>query len=91
VPDSCFPISQLSFADDVLIFTRGSNKALKVATGIFTDYEHVSGQLTNTQKSSFIMSSKVPLLVYLLFTGNLVSRERTSHSLILGVLNLKEG
>jgi hypothetical protein len=58
VPRSCFPITHLSFTDDVLNFFKDSKQALQATKKILEDYLCVSSELVNMQKSSFIILEK---------------------------------
>ncbi|GAA0147841.1 reverse transcriptase [Lithospermum erythrorhizon] len=66
---SSVSVPALAFADDVLIFSNGSKAALSKIMHFLDHYQTVSGQLVNTEKSSFIMSSKGPT-----FRGTIVQR-----------------
>ena len=52
---SCPTITHLGYADDVLIFSGANTTSLKLAIKILGDYEVVSGQLINKQKSCFLV------------------------------------
>ncbi|WRX28178.1 Reverse transcriptase domain - like 10 [Theobroma cacao] len=55
------PISNISFADDIVIFTNGSRSALQKILSFLQEYEQVSGQQVNHQKSCFITANGCPL------------------------------
>ncbi|EOY25449.1 Uncharacterized protein TCM_016755 [Theobroma cacao] len=58
----CFmPISHLAFADDIVIFTNGCRPALQKILIFLQEYEAVSGQQVNHQKSCFITSNGCPM------------------------------
>lgn len=59
VPKSCSPISHLSYADDVIIFSSGKKKSLLLIMKTIRNYELCSGQKINVQKSSFITGSSL--------------------------------
>lgn len=52
-------ISHLAYADDLLIFLRGTQRNLRRFHTFLTTYENASGQKVNFHKSSFIPSSSV--------------------------------
>jgi len=52
-------ITHLMFADDILIFSNGSVSTVKVIGKLFKDYQLVSGQMVNYQKSSFVCSKYI--------------------------------
>ncbi|KAI9198847.1 hypothetical protein LWI28_023034 [Acer negundo] len=51
--------THLLYADDVLIFCRGTQKNLKHIMGAFRDYGNISGQLVNWGKSSIYFGSSI--------------------------------
>ncbi|EOY20267.1 Uncharacterized protein TCM_045622 [Theobroma cacao] len=51
------PISHLSFADDIVIFTNGCRSSLQKILNFLQEYEQVSGQQVNHQKSCFITAN----------------------------------
>ncbi|WRX16205.1 Reverse transcriptase domain - like 10 [Theobroma cacao] len=55
------PVSHLAFADDIVIFTNGCSSALQKIMVFLQEYEQVSGQKVNHQKSCFITSDGCPL------------------------------
>ncbi|EOX96783.1 Uncharacterized protein TCM_005954 [Theobroma cacao] len=55
------PISHISFADDIVIFTNGGRSALQNILSFLQEYEQVSGQKVNHQKSCFITANGCPL------------------------------
>ncbi|EOY02236.1 Uncharacterized protein TCM_011923 [Theobroma cacao] len=58
----CFmPISHLAFADDIVIFTNGCRPALQKILVFLQEYEEVSGQQVNHQKSCFITANGCPM------------------------------
>ena len=57
---SAHAISHLLYADDSLIFTEASTEGIKVVQKVLKEYSDLSGQIINTQKSSFIFSPNVP-------------------------------
>lgn len=50
-------INNLSFADDIIIFTSGRSRSLQMMMKVLSTYEGVSGQLINKSKSYFIIPS----------------------------------
>lgn len=56
LPRGATPISRLSFADDLVIFTRATGKSLSVLMDFLGLYESATGQLVNKLKSSFVVS-----------------------------------
>ncbi|EOY06960.1 Uncharacterized protein TCM_021522 [Theobroma cacao] len=48
------PISHLAFADDVIIFANGSKSALQRILAFLQEYEELSGQRINPQKSCVV-------------------------------------
>lgn len=53
------PVSHLLFADDSLFFIKADQSNSQRLLRVFKDYEHVSGQLINLDKSSITFGSKV--------------------------------
>ncbi|EOY14356.1 Uncharacterized protein TCM_033752 [Theobroma cacao] len=53
-------VSHLAFADDVLIFTNGSKSALQRILVFLQEYEEISGQRINAQKSCFVTHTNIP-------------------------------
>ncbi|EOY25454.1 Uncharacterized protein TCM_026877 [Theobroma cacao] len=53
------PVSHLAFADDVLIFTNGSKSALQRILAFLQEYEEISRQRINAQKSCFVTHTNV--------------------------------
>ncbi|KAI9198283.1 hypothetical protein LWI28_012969 [Acer negundo] len=51
--------THLLYADDVLIFCKGTQKNLKHIMGAFRDYGDISGQLVNWGKSSIYFGSSI--------------------------------
>lgn len=58
-PQRCDNISHLAFADDLIIFTNGSQKSLLKLMGFLHAYEHESGHLINASKSCFVTFDKL--------------------------------
>ncbi|XP_060170583.1 uncharacterized protein LOC132601519 [Lycium barbarum] len=52
-------INHLSYADDTIIFTSAEKESLQKAMFVLKQYEEVSGQLINKEKSAFHMFHKV--------------------------------
>lgn len=52
------PISHLLYADDVLIFSNGSNRSITAPMELLHTYERSSGQLINVEKSGFYIWAK---------------------------------
>lgn len=52
-----FHITHLAYADDLLVFLRGTVRTLRGFQSFLTSYETASGQKVNYNKSSFIPSS----------------------------------
>ncbi|KAI9170199.1 hypothetical protein LWI28_024245 [Acer negundo] len=53
--------THLLYANDVLIFCRGTQKNMKHIMGAFRDYSDISGQLVNGGKSSIYFGSYISL------------------------------
>ncbi|KAL2248543.1 UNVERIFIED_CONTAM: putative ribonuclease H protein [Sesamum indicum] len=51
-------ISHLAFADDIIIFSKGTRKDLKTLMEFLRHYELISGQRINKEKSSFTVDKK---------------------------------
>ncbi|CAA0810783.1 Uncharacterized mitochondrial protein AtMg01250, partial [Striga hermonthica] len=51
------PISHLSYADDIIIFTRADDDGLIELMHLLEHYSSVTGQLISVQKSTFTLSS----------------------------------
>ncbi|KAL0373102.1 UNVERIFIED_CONTAM: putative ribonuclease H protein [Sesamum calycinum] len=56
-------VSQLAYAENVLIFMNSKERSLKKIMKIFRGYEEASKQLISIGKSSFIVSPKAPVVV----------------------------
>ncbi|XP_059292598.1 uncharacterized protein LOC132046072 [Lycium ferocissimum] len=52
-------INHLAYADDTIIFASAERNSLKMIMDILRDYEAISGQLINIEKSAFYMYHKV--------------------------------
>ncbi|XP_015084239.1 uncharacterized protein LOC107027648 [Solanum pennellii] len=50
-------VNHLSFADDIILFTSGRCKTLKLLMNTLKEYEKISGQLINGDKSHFMLHS----------------------------------
>lgn len=50
--------NHFSYGDDLIIFTSGKTKSLKIIKTILSNYERGSGQKVNTMKSCFLVSQK---------------------------------
>ena len=50
-------INHLSFADDIIIFTSTENNSLHLIMKTIEEYEGVSGQQVNKEKSFFMVTS----------------------------------
>ena len=50
-------MNHLSFADDIILFTFGRCKTLKILINTLNEYENTSGQLINGYKSHFMLNS----------------------------------
>ncbi|EOY06959.1 Uncharacterized protein TCM_021521 [Theobroma cacao] len=55
--ENCDLSSHLSFADDIVIFTNGCRSSLQKILNFLQEYEQVSGQQVNHQKSCFITAN----------------------------------
>lgn len=51
-------MTHLAYTDDVVIFTSGSKRSLKLVVHQLQNYEKYFGQLINIDKSCFLISSK---------------------------------
>lgn len=51
-------ITHLAYADDVVIFTSGGKRSLKLVIHQLQNYENCSGQSININKSCFLVSTK---------------------------------
>lgn len=49
-------LPQLSFADDIMVFTDGTPASLKGTLEVFDDFVHMSGPCINVSKSSLFVS-----------------------------------
>ncbi|WMV39051.1 hypothetical protein MTR67_032436 [Solanum verrucosum] len=54
-------INHLSYADDTILFCSGQSYSMKKMMKVVRDYEHVSGQMVNLDKSFVYLREKVPL------------------------------
>lgn len=52
------PLSHLLYADDVLVFTNGATRSLRMLMLLLQNYERSSGQLTNLRKSAFYVGKR---------------------------------
>lgn len=52
-PRGCFPVSHLSGADEIILFTLGHSRSFKHLMAFLKNYELSSGQKINFSKSSF--------------------------------------
>nr|XP_009619005.1 uncharacterized protein LOC104111103 [Nicotiana tomentosiformis] len=52
-------INHLAYADDIVIFTNGNNKSVKLIMKQISNYEASSGQKVNTDKSFFLTDPKI--------------------------------
>ncbi|VFQ98543.1 unnamed protein product [Cuscuta campestris] len=52
------PITHLSYADDIIIFSSGNTRSVANLKSFLNEYQLVSGQTINYSKSSFMMGSK---------------------------------
>ncbi|XP_015160977.1 uncharacterized protein [Solanum tuberosum] len=48
-------VNHLSFADDIILFTSGRQKTLKLIMQTLNNYEEISGQLINSDKSHYMV------------------------------------
>ncbi|KAK6780090.1 hypothetical protein RDI58_022274 [Solanum bulbocastanum] len=48
-------VNYLSFVDDIILFTSGRHRTLKLIMQTLTSYEETSGQLVNREKSHFMI------------------------------------
>ncbi|EOY03329.1 Uncharacterized protein TCM_018253 [Theobroma cacao] len=55
------PITHLAFVDNIMILTNGCRSALQKVLSFLQEYEQVSGQQINHQKSCFIIANSCPL------------------------------
>ncbi|XP_059295549.1 uncharacterized protein LOC132048883 [Lycium ferocissimum] len=53
------PFNHLAYADDTIIFASAYPESLRRVMKVLKDYEQISGQLINNDKSSFYLHSKV--------------------------------
>lgn len=53
-------IPYLAFADDIIIFTRASEVYVGLLASFLQEFQAVSGQRINVDKSNFICFNKVP-------------------------------
>lgn len=51
-------VSHLAYANDLVIFCRGSNNGLRRVMGFLKHYEHVSGQKISFEKSNFFVGKR---------------------------------
>ncbi|XP_027156179.1 uncharacterized protein LOC113756908 [Coffea eugenioides] len=61
VPLGCSPVTHLAFADDVLIFTNRSARALRNIIRVLELYQSSSGQQVNGQKSGYVVQPSTPI------------------------------
>ena len=52
------PITHLAYADDVIVFSSGERRTLKKIMKTIEEYEEISGQRVNKEKSGFILGAK---------------------------------
>ncbi|EOX96782.1 Uncharacterized protein TCM_005953 [Theobroma cacao] len=82
----CFmPISHLAFADDIVIFTNGCRPALQKILVFLQEYEEVSGQQVNHQKSCFITANGCPMTMRQIIAHTTGFQHKTLPVIYLGV------
>ncbi|CAA7012943.1 unnamed protein product [Microthlaspi erraticum] len=78
-------INHLLFADDTMFFCKANSRSCKELKKILDNYEMVSGQLINLQKSSVTFSSKTPLATRNLVKGMLLIEKEGGVGKYLGL------
>lgn len=58
LPRGALPVPFLSFADDLILFTRASTRSLSALFEFLSIYERASGQCINKHKSAFYVSKR---------------------------------
>ncbi|KAK4724096.1 hypothetical protein R3W88_026875 [Solanum pinnatisectum] len=59
------PINHLSYADDMILFYLGEKKSVGMVIKVLREYERISGQMVNLNKSFFYLHDNTPLIVSL--------------------------
>lgn len=62
-------VPYLAFADDMILFTRLSRRALIQIQDFLAKYQSLSGQKVNTDKSTFIVSKRASFAGRRCYTG----------------------
>ncbi|VFQ86979.1 unnamed protein product [Cuscuta campestris] len=57
------PITHLSYSDDIIIFSSGHARSILNLRRFLEDYQLVSGQTINYQKSSFVVGKKANIIL----------------------------
>ncbi|KAL0297129.1 UNVERIFIED_CONTAM: LINE-1 retrotransposable element O protein [Sesamum radiatum] len=57
-------INHLSYADDIIIFLNASRRSIRKLVDFLGDYQKISRQQINCNKSSFIVSNRCPSLIH---------------------------
>jgi hypothetical protein len=70
-------VSHLTFADDLVIFTKGHRGSIRRFFLFLEDYENATGQKINREKSFFITSKLAKSRVFAALTG--MTRGRVPH------------
>lgn len=60
LPVESFQISHLSYADDLIVFTKGLKRSLENLKEFLAQYEAASGLQVSNQKSFFLATNKRP-------------------------------
>ncbi|XP_027172427.1 uncharacterized protein LOC113772083 [Coffea eugenioides] len=60
VPHGCPKVTHLAYTDDVVIFSSGLKRSVRLVMKALGDYSSVSGQQVNHQKSCFLSHSRFP-------------------------------
>lgn len=55
-------INHLSYVDDTILFCSGDRVSVIITMNVLRDYEKISGQLINKEKSSFYLHDNTPLI-----------------------------
>lgn len=81
-------ITHLLFADDCIVFGKANLKGSNVLKNILKEYEDVSGQLVNFEKSTTFFSKDTNVLLRVQISNNLRVKYSLNPEKYLGLPNM---